>query len=155
LVRGNVHALLLCGLLLLDVVVSKRAAILKPLVSKDEPLLVWGNALLILDLGLDIGDGARGLHLKVVGTEGQWRVVFWFAWQPCTPPSLEGLPEQVVLVITVLLFRIVLRRSPCGRRSRCRDDAVSVAAPYFGTRVGAGVPYLGARAVPVGTHPES
>ena len=39
--------------LLLDVIVGKRAAVLELLASKDEPLLVWRNALLVLDLGLE------------------------------------------------------------------------------------------------------
>ena len=47
------------GALLLDVVVSKRAAILKLLTIEDKPLLVQGDALLVLDLGLDIVDGVR------------------------------------------------------------------------------------------------
>jgi len=50
--------------LLLDVVVGKGAAILKLLASKDEPLLVRGDALLVLDLGLDDVDGLLTLHHK-------------------------------------------------------------------------------------------
>ena len=42
------------GRLLLDVVVGERALILQLLASEDETLLVRGNALLVLDLGLDI-----------------------------------------------------------------------------------------------------
>ena len=49
---------------LLDVVVAESAAVLELLASEDEPLLVWGDALLVLDLGLDILDGVRGLHLE-------------------------------------------------------------------------------------------
>merc|ERR1712045_176184 len=49
--------------LLLDVVVRESSSILKLLTSKDEPLLVWGNSLLVLDLGLDILNGVRWLHL--------------------------------------------------------------------------------------------
>ena len=37
--------------LLLDVVVGKSTAILELLTSEDESLLVWGNTLLILNLG--------------------------------------------------------------------------------------------------------
>jgi hypothetical protein len=40
--------------LLLDVVVGKGAAILELLAGEDQTLLVRGNALLVLDLGLDI-----------------------------------------------------------------------------------------------------
>lgn len=44
------------GALLLDVVIGQRAAILELFPSEDEALLVWRNALLVLDLGLDIVD---------------------------------------------------------------------------------------------------
>jgi len=45
------------GGLLLDVVIRQSASVLQLLSSKDESLLVWRNALLILDLGLDIVNG--------------------------------------------------------------------------------------------------
>merc|ERR1712038_256766 len=45
------------GGLLLDVVVRKSSSIFQLLSSKDQPLLVWGDALLVLDLGLDILNG--------------------------------------------------------------------------------------------------
>merc|ERR1711896_71751 len=50
--------------LLLDVVVGQSPAILELLASEDQPLLVRGDALLVLDLGLDILDGVGGLNLK-------------------------------------------------------------------------------------------
>ena len=50
--------------LLLDVVIGKSAAILELLSSKDEALLVRGDALLVLDLGLDIINRVGRLHLK-------------------------------------------------------------------------------------------
>ena len=52
------------GRLLLDVVVGEGAAIFKLLASEDQALLVGWNALLVLDLGLDIVDGIGRLHLK-------------------------------------------------------------------------------------------
>lgn len=52
------------GRLLLDIVIREGTAILKLLASKDQALLVRRNALLVLDLGLDIVDGVAGLHLK-------------------------------------------------------------------------------------------
>jgi hypothetical protein len=55
------------GRLLLNVVVGESAAILKLLTSKDQALLVWGNALLVLNLGLDIVDGVGRLDLKSDG----------------------------------------------------------------------------------------
>ena len=52
------------GRLLLDVVVAQGATILQLLAGEDQTLLVWGDSLLVLDLGLDILDGVRGLHLQ-------------------------------------------------------------------------------------------
>merc|ERR1711915_399882 len=52
------------GALFLDVVVGEGSSILKLLASKDEPLLVWGNSLLVLDLGFDILNGVRWLNLQ-------------------------------------------------------------------------------------------
>ena len=50
--------------LLLDVVVTQRAAILELLASKDETLLVRRNTLLVLDLTLDIVNRVRRLDLQ-------------------------------------------------------------------------------------------
>jgi len=50
--------------LLLNVVVGESAAILELLTSEDQALLVWGNAFLVLDLGLDVVDGVGRLDLK-------------------------------------------------------------------------------------------
>jgi hypothetical protein len=44
------------GALLLDVVVGEGAAVLELLAREDEALLVRGDALLVLDLGLDVLD---------------------------------------------------------------------------------------------------
>lgn len=50
--------------LLLNVVVSERAVVLKLLSCKDEALLIRGNSLLVLDLLLDLLDRVRGFNLK-------------------------------------------------------------------------------------------
>jgi hypothetical protein len=52
------------GRLLLDVVIREGPAVLELLSSEDQSLLVWGDALLVLDLGLDIVDRVRGLDLE-------------------------------------------------------------------------------------------
>ena len=52
------------GGLLLDVVVSKGSAVLKLLTSEDESLLVGGDTLLVLDLGLNVLDGVRWLNVE-------------------------------------------------------------------------------------------
>jgi hypothetical protein len=58
------------GGLLLDVVVREGAAILELLAREDQALLVGGNALLVLDLGLDVVDGVRRLNLEGDGLAG-------------------------------------------------------------------------------------
>jgi len=50
--------------LLLDVVVRERAAVLELLAREDQALLVRGDALLVLDLGLHVLDRVRGLDLQ-------------------------------------------------------------------------------------------
>lgn len=50
--------------LLLDVVVRQGAAIFQLLSSENQSLLVWRDALLVLNLGLDIVDSVRRLHLQ-------------------------------------------------------------------------------------------
>ena len=57
--------------LLLNVVVTKGTAILELLAGEDETLLIGGNALLVLDLGLDIINGVRGLDIEGDGLAGQ------------------------------------------------------------------------------------
>jgi len=57
--------------LLLDVVVGQGAPILQLLAGEDEPLLVRRDALLVLDLGLHVVDGVRGLHLQRDGLPRQ------------------------------------------------------------------------------------
>jgi len=52
------------GRLLLNVVVRKGSAILKLLTGEDKSLLVWGDSLLILDLGLHVLDSVCGLNVK-------------------------------------------------------------------------------------------
>merc|ERR1711991_1217744 len=52
------------GRLLLDVVIRKRPPVLELLASKDKTLLVRGDTLLVLDLGLDVLDRVRRLNLK-------------------------------------------------------------------------------------------
>ena len=58
------------GGLLLDVVIAQGAAILELLSGEDKALLVWGNALLVLDLALHVVDGVRGLNLEGDGLAG-------------------------------------------------------------------------------------
>ena len=50
--------------LLLDVVVSERATVLELLAGEDQALLVRRNALLVLDLRLDVLDGVVALNFE-------------------------------------------------------------------------------------------
>ena len=50
--------------LLLDVVVGQSAVVLELLARKDQALLVRRDALLVLDLGLDIGNRVRRLDVQ-------------------------------------------------------------------------------------------
>jgi hypothetical protein len=64
--------------LLLDVVVAERASILELLAREDEALLVWGNALLVLDLRLDVVDRVARLDFErnclscLLTSAGRW-----------------------------------------------------------------------------------
>ena len=55
---------------LLDVVVAQCAPVLQLLAGEDQPLLVWRDALLILDLALHIVDRIAALHFERDGLPG-------------------------------------------------------------------------------------
>merc|ERR1712228_482983 len=57
--------------LLLDVVVGESSSIFELLASEDQSLLIWGNSLLVLDLGLDVLNGVRGFDLEGDGLPGE------------------------------------------------------------------------------------
>mmetsp|Transcript_3785 Transcript_3785/g.6691 ORF Transcript_3785/g.6691 Transcript_3785/m.6691 type:complete len:265 (-) Transcript_3785:19-813(-) len=59
------------GGFLLDVVVGEGAAVLELLSGEDETLLIRGDALLVLDLGLDVVDGVGGLDVEGDGLSGE------------------------------------------------------------------------------------
>ena len=59
------------GGFLLDVVVAESPAVLELLSGEDEPLLIGRDALLVLDLGLDILNGVAGLDVKSDGLSGE------------------------------------------------------------------------------------
>ena len=54
-----------------SLLVTQRATILELLSSEDETLLVGRDAFLVLDLGLDIVDGVRGLDLEGDSLSGE------------------------------------------------------------------------------------
>merc|ERR1719201_265964 len=59
------------GALLLDVVVGESSSVLQLLASEDQSLLIWGDSLLVLDLGLDVLNGVRWFDLKGDGLSSQ------------------------------------------------------------------------------------
>merc|ERR1712223_964444 len=86
--------------LLLDVVVREGSSILQLLASKDQPLLVWGDALLVLDLGLDILNGVRRLHLQSDGLASQ-----------CLHKDLHSSSQSQHKMEGRLLLDVVVRKS--------------------------------------------
>merc|ERR1711885_51055 len=88
------------GALLLDVVVRKSSSILKLLTSKDQPLLVWGNFLLVLDLGLHILNGVRWLNLQGDGLASEG-----------LDKDLHTSPQSKDQVKGALLLDVVVRKS--------------------------------------------
>jgi hypothetical protein len=59
------------GGFLLDVVVAEGSSVLELFAGKDQSLLVRGNSLLVLDLGLDVVDGVGGFDVEGDGLTGQ------------------------------------------------------------------------------------
>merc|ERR1711903_356285 len=59
------------GGLLLDVVVREGPAIFQLLPGEDEPLLVWWDSFLVLDLSLDVLNGVRRFDLQGDGLASQ------------------------------------------------------------------------------------
>ena len=85
--------------LLLNVVIRQRATVLKLLASEDETLLVWRNALLVLNLRLHIVDGVRALDLKGDGLAGncERRSVYAYhaRWRSGQAGYLTSLDEDL------------------------------------------------------------
>merc|ERR1712241_1140234 len=104
------------GGLLLDVVVRKSSSIFQLLSSKDQPLLVWGDALLILDLGLDILNGVRRLHLQGDGLPGQ-----------CLDEDLHTSSQSQDKMEGGLLLDVVVRKGPAVLQLLpCEDEPLLV-----------------------------
>jgi len=88
------------GGLLLDIVVRQGPAIFQLLAGKDQPLLIRGNSLLILDLGLDVLNGVRGLHFQGDGLAGQ-----------SLHENLHATSETQDKMKSGLLLDVVIRKS--------------------------------------------
>merc|ERR1712002_1361378 len=59
------------GGLLLDVIIGERPSVLELFTSEDQPLLVWGDAFFVLDLGFDILNGVGRFNLEGDGFTSQ------------------------------------------------------------------------------------
>jgi len=57
--------------LFLDVIVRQGSSVLELLASENQSLLIWWNALFVLNLGLDILDGVGWLDLEGDGFSGE------------------------------------------------------------------------------------
>ena len=54
-----------------DVVIGQVAALLEVTLIEGQPLLIWGNAFLVLNFGLDTFDGVRRVDLQGDGLAGE------------------------------------------------------------------------------------
>ena len=61
-----------CGFFL-DIVIGQSTSVLELLSSENQTLLIWGNPLLVLNLGLDVVDSVRRFHLKGDGLSSNYR----------------------------------------------------------------------------------
>merc|ERR1712066_267997 len=97
--------------LLLDVVVRQRAAILQLLPREDQTLLVRGDALLVLDLRLDVVNGVAGLHVQRDGLPRQR-----------LDEDLHATPEAQDQVQRGLLLDVVVRQRAAILQLLPRED---------------------------------
>ena len=86
--------------LLLDVVVGESSSVLQLLASEDQPLLIWGDSLLVLDLSLDVLDGVRWFDLEGDGLASQG-----------LDEDLHASPESENQVESTLLLDVVVGES--------------------------------------------
>merc|ERR1712223_2345925 len=88
------------GRFLLDIVIRKGTAIFQLLASKDQTLLIWGDALLVLNFGLDILDGIRRFDLQGDRLASQ-----------SLDENLHASPQSQDQVESGLLLDVVVRQS--------------------------------------------
>merc|ERR1712228_906467 len=87
--------------LLLDVVVREGPPIFKLLSGKDQPLLIWRNSFLVLDLCFDILNCVRGFNFKsdCLASEG-------------LDKDLHATPKSEHKMESGLLLDVVVRECP-------------------------------------------
>merc|ERR1719278_1184622 len=86
--------------LLLDVIVGESSSVLQLLASEDQPLLIWGDSLLVLDLSLDVLNGVGGLDLEGDGLPGEG-----------LDEDLHASPESEHKMESALLLDVVVGES--------------------------------------------
>merc|ERR1712129_462674 len=86
--------------LLLDVIVRQRTTIFELFAGEDQPLLIWGDSFLVLDLGLHILNGVRWLHLQGDGLTSEG-----------LDKDLHASPETENKMKGALLLDVVVRQS--------------------------------------------
>ena len=82
--------------LLLDIVIREGPAVFELLAGEDETLLVRGNALLVLDLALDVIDSIAGLDF-----EGDWRGISERVLRTAQASYVLVLPVRVLTKICI------------------------------------------------------
>merc|ERR1719184_196775 len=87
--------------LLLDVVVGQSPSVLELFTGEDQPLLIWRDAFLILNLGLNVLDGVRRLHFKGDGFTSQ-----------CLHEDLHSSTKPKDKMESGLLLDVVVGQSP-------------------------------------------
>jgi hypothetical protein len=109
------------GALLLDVVIAQGAAILELLSGEDKALLVWGNALLVLDLALHIVDGVAGLNLEGDGLAGDCEAVSMRCHLD-VGAAASGVDLRVLTKICMVAVGVLVDLCGCGFDG-CRVEA--------------------------------
>merc|ERR1719251_464697 len=99
------------GALLLDVVVGESSSVLQLLASEDQPLLIWGDSLLVLDLGLDVLNGVGWFNLQGDGLASQG-----------LDEDLHASPESEHKVEGALLLDVVVGESPSVLQLLASED---------------------------------
>ncbi len=91
--------------LLLDVVVAERPTILELLAGEDEALLIWGDALLVLNLRLDVIDRVGRLDLQSDGLAGKGLDEYLHA----TPKAKNQVQGALLLDVVVAQGPTILK----------------------------------------------
>lgn len=94
---------------LLNIIIRQRASVLELLPGKDQTLLVRRDALLVLDLGLDIVDGVGGFDLEGDGftREGFYEADLESGLLWVGKARTEGLTSALLLRVEVSIWKVM------------------------------------------------